>query len=424
MKRNIYQIIKNHLKKLRPENRLLFENSFFLFILQAVSYLLPLATLPYLARILEPEKFGIVAFAQSTMQIFILFTDFGFSLSATREISIFRDDINKISRTVSTIYFIKILFTFLCFLAIIVLTSFIAPFRNDKTIYFYAFGMVIGNLLFPNWFFLGMERMKYITLLSTISRALFTLLIFIFVKNQSDFRLVPLINSFGLILSGVIGIGMMINNFKIQLNFPNKREISYTFKSSFQFFLSRISASLYTSCNVFFLGLFGNDVITGYYAAAEKLYIAIRQLYDPINLALYPYMSKNKNISFFKKLFISLTLINLLFCVFLLIFKDKIILLIFGIGFEQSSIFFNIFIFALIVVVPSVLLGYPFLAALNQEKYANGSIIIGSIFHLIILGIILFVLQKPYWIATLLVITESLVLLIRIIGVKRERLWV
>ena len=87
--------------------RNLLENFLSLGALQIVGYIIPLINLPYLSRILGVEKFGLVFFAFAFMQYFIMLTDYGFGLSATREIAINRHNSNNISNIFSAVTFIK-----------------------------------------------------------------------------------------------------------------------------------------------------------------------------------------------------------------------------------------------------------------------------------------------------------------------------
>jgi PST family polysaccharide transporter len=60
-------------------------------------------------------------------------------------------------------------------------------------------------------------------------------------------------------------------------------------------FVSRIFVSLYTTINIFLLGVFTNNTIVGYYAIAEKIVNAVGGLFNPANQTIYPYMAKIYN---------------------------------------------------------------------------------------------------------------------------------
>ncbi len=74
----------------------------------------------------------------------------------------------------------------------------------------------------------------------------------------------------------------------------------------------------------------------------------------------------------------------------------------------------------ILVVVPSILIGYPVLAALGYLEYANKSVIYGSLFHLS--GLILLILVNSvsiFKVAFLVFLTEFFVLGYRLNQINR-----
>ncbi|CUS87083.1 Polysaccharide biosynthesis protein [Candidatus Kryptonium thompsonii] len=93
-----------------PEHKILLKNIFSLSILQFANYVLPLITIPYVVRVIGPDKFGLISFAQAFATYFLLVVNYGFDLSATREISSNRDNKNTLVRIYSNVLFTKAFF--------------------------------------------------------------------------------------------------------------------------------------------------------------------------------------------------------------------------------------------------------------------------------------------------------------------------
>ena len=408
---------------MKGENKRLLENFISLGALQVVSYVIPLISLPYLSRVLGVEKFGLVFFAFAFMQYFIMITDYGFGLSATREIAVNRHNTNNISNIFSAVTFIKLCLLFVSFLILCLILVFVPKLQQNWIVFMLSFLMVVGNAIYPVWLFQGMERMKYITFLNILAKMIFLILIFIFVKKSDDYVIVPLLNSLGFLVSGVIGMYFAIKEFGVKFYSPKWNSIKKQFKYSSEFFLSRISVSAYTNTNSFCLGLIGSNIMVGYYVAAEKIYQAINGLQIPLGHALYPFVAKNKDIKTYKKWFLTAVICNLLICIFVFIFAKQFITIFYGSDMVFAYKILRIFCLISLIVFPSMLVGYPLIGALGHTNEANGSVIIGSVVHIIGL-LVLFLSGKMniYAIALMVLITEGVVFGIRVYSIWKYKL--
>jgi len=406
------------------EKKRLVSNFFSLAVLQVFSYVLPLLTLPYLVRVLGVEKFGLVMFAQAFIMFFNIFVDFGFNLSAVREISIHRDDKEKLTEIFSSVMIIKFILILISLIILTVIVFSFDKFKNDKILYYLTFLVVIGQAMFPVWYFQGIEKMKYITIINITSKLLFTIAIFIFIHKQNDYILVPVFNGLGFLVGGGLSLWIIFKYFNQKFIFQNVQTLWLYFKESSHFFLSRVAVTIYTSMNTFILGLFTNNTIVGYYSIAEKLYIAYHSFFQPLVQTLYPYIAKYKDIMKFQKIYFFVKGINLLLLIFVYFLAPDLVYLIAGKEIYQSVEAFRQFLIVLVIVIPSILIGYPFLAALGYKWYANYSVIFGSIAHFIILCILVFlnkiIISNIIW---SVLFTEIIVLSIRYYAVIKYKLF-
>jgi PST family polysaccharide transporter len=266
------------------------DNILALFTLQGANYLLPLITVPYLVRVLGPDYFGRVSFAQAFVQYFVLLTDYGFTLSATRAVSGMRNDPGRLSRFFTAVMVLKLVLMVSGFALMIAVVGLVPVFGQDWSLYVLSYLAVAGNVFFPVWLFQGLERMKYITILTLLGRIVTTAAIFALVHQRDDYRLAAALQASGFVVAGLCSMAVMPRVADIRLRWPGVVELRSAFADGWHIFVTTAAISLYTNSDVFVLGLLTNPASVGYFSAASKLVGAVQALINPVSQAVFPYI--------------------------------------------------------------------------------------------------------------------------------------
>ena len=406
----------------------LLSNFVSLSVLQGANYILPLITLPYLVRVLGVEYFGLLAFAGATVAYFGLITDYGFNLTATREISIHRDNKEKVIEIFSSVMTIKIILMFVSFFLLSILVFSFEKFSQDALVYFLTFGTVVGQVLFPVWFFQGMERMKYITYLNILSKVIFTIAIFVFVKEQSDFYLVPLLTSIGFLVAGIWSLYLIKKEFGVGFEVQTIDTIKHHLVEGWDIFVSMVFISMYRSSNIIILGLLTNNTIVGYYSIAEKVVKTLQSLQDVVGNTLFPYLSKKFSItnkSFFdlnKRFFKFIFLIYFSLSLITMFSSEYIIYILMGEFNEIAILNLQIMSFVILVGGFNYYYGILGLVSMNYKKDFSKYIIITGLFNLLFCIVSVY-LYPNYGASISMIISESVLLsliVLKILKVKKE----
>lgn len=395
--KNIYLLIGLNRKINNTNVRKKFISNFFsLSILQGVNLILPLITFPYLVRTLGIEKYGLVVFAQAFITYFTLIADYGFNLSGVREISFYKNNSLKITRIYNSILIARLSLVFFGFVILTFVVFSFEKFSIDWRLYFLTYGLVIGNTLFPTWFFQGMEKMKYITILSVIAKTIFTIFIFVLVKKPDDFLWVPILNSLGYLVIGLISLIIINRQFNIPFKIQKKKYIKQQFQKGWFIFISKISSNLYTTSTTFVLGLVTNTTMVGYYSIAEKIIRIIVSLFSPFTQVIYPHVvqlvkKSNKEAELFLRKVIKYTLlISIFIFVIAVVFSYQVFELIFSDHIYESVLIFRI-LSPLIVVYPLALVLFSIvLLAFKLDNYFFKIYSTGALLNFVLLSMLLF----------------------------------
>lgn len=396
---NISYMFKNRINFIRNEDgKKLIKNFSFLFSVNIANFILPLLTFPYLVRVLGIEKFGLLSFATSIITYFLILTDYGFNLTATKEISINRNNKKKLNVIFSNVISLKVLIMTIGFLLLLPLLYFIPRFNNYWYIFIFSYGSVLGQVLFPIWFFQGLEEMKVVSILSVVTKVIFTGCVFLLIKDENDFYLVPMISSLGFIFIGIISMFIVKIKYNIFFIVQSRRDLYQYLIDGWPLFLSNISVTLYTTATITFLGFFTNNTIVGYYSVADKIISAIRGVISPVSQVLFPYLcnistsNPKKVLNINRKLAIFGGFSMLIVSLVLFLFTGEIIKLIFGKKDLDSILILKIF-----AIIPFLTFLHTVFALFTMIVFGKNKQYSEIIVSAAVLNLLLCIILIPYF---------------------------
>ena len=280
----------------RLQNRLsnfyrhtLVQNALSLYGVQIAGYVLPLVTVPYLARVLGVTEWGLLAFTQAFGGYWAVLGEYGFALSATREVAYHRENREKLTEILAGVLGAKALLALASVPFAFLAGLWIPAFHDHSGLLWTGMFWAVAQGLNVMWFFQGFERMRLVAALDISTKVLSTVAIFIFVHRPEEASRVLVFQGVGFLLSFAVGLALAYRQVPVQM--PTWRSSREALRMGWGVFLLRGSISLYTVGNAFILGLFVSPQIVGYYAGAERISKAFIGLLNPLSQTLYPRLS-------------------------------------------------------------------------------------------------------------------------------------
>jgi len=284
-------MLNSFFNKLRPHRKVV-ENFGYLTVLQVFNMVLPLVTYPYLIRVLGKEIYGLIIYAQAIANYFVLIVSYGFNISGVKEVSINRDNKEKINEIFSCIMLIKFALLIASFLILYLLLTFTPLGQGYHNLYYLSMWLCVYELIFPIWYFQGTEKMKYITIISFTGRIIFLGLIFVVIETKKDFLYVPILNGVGALIAGTVSLVLIFTKDKVKFVIPKLMVIRKHLADSFSLFLSIISIKIYTITNRVILGSFVGMTAVSYYDLADKIITILKTPSHILSQSIFPRVSK------------------------------------------------------------------------------------------------------------------------------------
>ena len=393
----------------------IFQNASMLLIMNIAKMIFPLITLPYLTRVLSTDTYGVVAYVRSVMIYMQVFVDFGFALSATKDIVEANGNKEKIGRITGNVLFGNLLLSAVGTVLLIPIVCFIPVLKGYGLYVLLSQVSVILSCFFIEYFFNGMEKMHVLTIRFVVMKTISTVLTFIIVKGEADMLWIPILDIIGY---GVAAIFSMIQLKKYQI--PLKTDgIAYawkTIKKSFYYFLSNMASTAFNVLNTLLIGIYASATDVAYWSVCLQLISAVQAVYSPIANGIYPEMIRSKNVGIILKIMKIFMPLITAGCIFTVLVAKYALAIVGGVEYMAAAPVLVRLTPVLFFSFGSFMLGWPALGAIQKVKEITYTTVLSAGFQIVSLLVLAFIGRfEVIYIAIIRSITEAILAISRTI---------
>lgn len=400
-----------------------------LFSVQIANFLLPLLTVPYVVRIIGPDRLGLLNFSQAYVAYFSLLINYGFDMAAVRSIAANRDDKAATDRIFSEVMAGK---TILWLVSTVIFTSLSfanADFRQHLLLHVCTYLVCIGTVLSPFWLYQAMEDLGRVAIFNLAVKIIFSLSVFLLIRQAEDYFYQNLAISVSQILVSIAALYVAMRRFKITFTWPSIPQLVNRFREDRTLFFSSVMITVYASSNVFFLGLISAPYNVGIFSAGTRLESIARSFVAlALNQAFFPIVAnafgqgKEQGLRIVRTTFFPLFILMALVSLGLWIIAPYFITLFYGDKFADAISILRIVSLLPITIGLSNLLGIHTMLNLRMDRAfftvtAVGSVV-GLALNLILINKFAHIGAAYAWVITEIYITITMYVYLRFKGIE------
>ena len=266
------------------------KNFFYNNLLLLSNLLFPIVSFAYASRILGPAGIGKVQFVITFATYFVVIAQFGIPVYGMREVARAHGDKKQLDKLFSELLLINI-FSSLLLTAVYGGVILSLPWFHESLNY-YLFGglLVLSGFSVLDWFYMGMEQFRFLSLRSIVIKTVALVVLFLFVRTAEDLMVYFLIAIFSIIINNLWNLLHLRGQVSIRfLHLQLKKH----YGPLLILFASSLTISVYTLGDTLLLGFLTNDKAVGLYTAAKKLTIIVIPLITSLGTVLIPRLTKS-----------------------------------------------------------------------------------------------------------------------------------
>lgn len=406
---------------MKMKNTRILSNTIMLMIFNLAKIIFPFITLPYLTRVLSTDTYGVVTYAKTVMNYMQIFVDFGFVLSATKDIVKCRDNKEKMELVIGDTMIARIILGLSGFL-IVLLLSLVLPILRTNILYtMLSYVAVFLSIFLMDFLFRGLEKMHVITIRFIVMKVISTILTFVLIKNDSHLLLIPILDIVSTAIA-IILVFIEVKKLQLKMRFSALKNALITIKDSFTYFLSNAAATSFNALNTIIIGIYMTTTEVAYWGICIQIIGTIQACYSPISDGIYPEMIKNKSLNLIKKVIKIILPIVTLGCIISYFLAGPVLLMLGGEEYLKAVPTFIILIPTLFFGFLSIIFGWPTLGAIEKTKQVTISTVTGVTTNIVLLFIL--ILMNKFTLINVAIVrnlTEMTLFIIRFYFVRKYR---
>ena len=394
------------------------------YLINFSDYFISLIILPFFARTILMEGIGLLGLANTLGVVCLLVMEYGFSLSATREIASNNDN-KYISLLVSKVLITKLILIIPCIIISICSFLLVPIFEKYQLLIILTLIISIFNGLTPIWYFQGIQKIYPLAVLKISIRIISIIPIFFMVRSVEDIWIVLFFQCVASFLICLISLGWLFK--EIRFVFVSFDDIKNSLIDGWHTFSLTIIPPLFTMFAFFWLSSKLSIESIGLLNSAERIFKASISIFGPISQAIYPFLisefSKNKLRAIFriKQVFWLYLALSTVVSLVIIFFANPFIKWYLGEIFVDSAKILQVFAVSIPIIKISHILGRQWMLSIKLDRIVNIAVIFSNIF----LFIFLTSFHNDYKVFSFpvsLLIAESLLLLFYIIYLQYYKL--
>jgi O-antigen/teichoic acid export membrane protein len=379
------------------KNNSLVKSSIYSGIKSLLSITFPLITIKYASVVLGADNLGSVEFARSLVSYFVLIAGLGIEGFATRNGSALKSSQKKITNFSNSVFSLNFLSGILAFALLMITLSLVTELKNYTLLIFLFSIQIPLSVIGVEWIYFIYEDFKYITIRTIITQLVSIMVLFLFVKNESDvliYALVLIIATYG---ANIFNFYNSKKYVRLKLR-VNKNSLVYL-PAAFVLFFNKIATTIYVNSDITMLGFLSSTSEIGIYSTAVKIYTAVKMLVTAIlNVALprLTFNIRNNRADEYDRLVIlvikALILLIPPSMIGIILQSKNLILLVSNQAFVSAVPALVILSVALIFSAVAMFCSATVLMPMNKEKIILKSTVVGAV-----INIVLNVIMLPIW---------------------------